>query len=193
MLSMRAPLTALVFVLASALVAADEKPDVGPNLAAQSAADEIRSAAGADAAFLGAGFLKDTFSKDDLGSMLQYPTDEIVVLSLTGDQIRQALERSVSLYPQPNQSFLQISGIDVVFKKAGAPNSRIVSVNVGGSPLSDGKTYSVAMPSLLAKGGLGYFKIWDQAKVAKRVERSLESVLKGKRANEGSPRWTAQG
>lgn len=193
MLRMRASLTALVFVLATALVAADEKPDVGPNLVVQSAADEIRSAAGADAAFLGAGFLKDTFNKDDLGSMLQYPTDEIVVLSLTGEQIRQALERSVSLYPQPNQSFLQLSGIDVVFKKTGAPNSRIVTATIGGTPLSDGKTYSVAMPSLLAKGGLGYFKIWEQAKVTKRVSRTLESVLKGKRASEGSARWTAQG
>jgi 2',3'-cyclic-nucleotide 2'-phosphodiesterase (5'-nucleotidase family) len=103
------------------------------------------------------------------------------------------LERAVSLYPQANQSFLQLSGIEVTFKKSAAPNSRIVSVSVGGSPLADGKTYSVAMPSLLAKGGLGYFKIWEQAKIAKRLDKSIESVLKGKRATEGSARWTAQG
>ncbi|MGV3618564.1 MAG: 5'-nucleotidase C-terminal domain-containing protein [Fimbriimonas sp.] len=189
---MRASLTSLVLVLASAFAMADERPDVGPNLVVQSAADEIRTAAGSDAAFLGAGFLKDSFSKDDLSSMLRFPTDEIVVLSLTGEQIRSALERSISLYPQQNQSFLQLSGLEVVFKKTGTPNSRVVSVSIGGSALSDGKTYSVAMPSLLAKGGLGYFKIWDQDKVAKRLG-TAESILKGKRANEGSVRWTAQG
>ena len=193
MLRLRASFAALILVVASAVAVADERPDIGPNLAVQSAADEIRAAAGADAAFLGAGFLKDSFNKDDMGTMLQYPTDEIVVLSLTGEQIRQALERAVSLYPQPNQSFLQLSGIDVVYKKLGAPNSRIVSASIGGSPLVDGKTYTVAMPSLLAKGGLGYFKIWDQAKVAKRPAKTMENVLKGKKASEGSPRWTAQG
>jgi 2',3'-cyclic-nucleotide 2'-phosphodiesterase (5'-nucleotidase family) len=193
MLKTRAPFAALILVLASALAVADERPDVGPNLAVQSAADEIRSAAGADAAFIGAGFLKDNFSKDDLSTMLQYPTDEVVVLNLSGDQIRQALERAVSLYPQANQSFLQISGIDVTFKKSAAPNSRIVTVSIGGNPLSLTNTYTVAMPSLLAKGGLGYFKIWEQAKIAKRLDKSVESVLKGKRATEGSARWTAQG
>lgn len=172
---------------------ADERPDVGPNLVIQSAADELRSFASADIAFLGAGFLKESFSKEDLSSMLMYPTDEIVVLNLTGEQVRQALERSVSLYPQPNPSFLQVSGLDIVFKKSGAPKSRIVSVTVGNTALVDGKTYSVAMPSLLAKGGLGYFKIWEQTKVAKKFEgKSIEGLLKGKRATEGTLRWTAQ-
>lgn len=191
---MRLSTLALVLALASSVLAADEKPDVGANAAAQAAADEIRTFASADVAFLGAGFLKGTFSKDDLATLLQYPTDEVVVLNLTGTQIRQALERSVSLYPQPNQSFLQVSGLDVQFKKSAAPNSRIASVTVSGAPLVDGKTYSVAMPSLLAKGGLGYFKIWDDAKITRRFEnRTMESVLKGKKATEGTPRWTAQG
>ena len=191
---MRTAIVALIIALAAGVFAADDKPDVGANSVAQAAADEIRAFAGADIAFLGAGFLKASFSKDDLATVLQYPTDEVVIINLTGEQIRQALERSVSLYPQPNQSFLQLSGVEVTFKKASAPNNRVTTVSVNGSPLVDGKTYSVAMPSLLAKGGLGYFKIWDDAKVARKFEgKTLESVLKGKKATEGSPRWTAQG
>lgn len=191
---MRLPTLALILALATSAFAADDKPDVGANLSAQAAADEIRSFAGADIALLGAGLLKPTYSKDDLATLLQYPTDEVVVLNLTGSQIRQALERSVSLYPQPNQSFLQLSGLEVTFKKSAAPNSRIVSATLSGVPLADGKTYSVAMPSTLAKGGLGYFKIWDDAKIARQFQgKTLETVLKGKRANEGSPRWIAQG
>lgn len=183
-----------VALLTSAFVSADEKANIGPNNAAQSAADAIRSFTGADVAFIGAGLLNETYSKDDLSTLLHYPTDEVVVINLPGSQIRQALERAVSLYPQPNPSFLQLSGVEAVFKKSGTPNSRIVSVTVGGVPLVDGKTYAVAMPSLLAKGGLGYFNVWDDAKVAKRFEKTtLESVLKGKRTAEAAPRWTAQG
>ncbi len=193
MLKTRVPQAALVLALASSALAADERPDVGANVIVQSAADEIRSAANTDIALIGAGFLKDILSGGDLAAILQYPTDEIVVLNLTGEQIRQALERSISLYPQRNSSFLQLSGVEVTFKRNGAPNNRITSVTVGNSALSDGKTYSVAMPELLAKGGLGYFMIWDQSKVAKRLGRTVESVLKGKRAGEGTPRWSAQG
>lgn len=172
---------------------AEDRPDVGPNIVVQSAANELKAFTSADFAFLGAGFLKESFSKDDLSTMLTYPTDEVVVLNLTGEQIRQALERSVSLYPQPNPSFLQLSGLDVVFKKSGAPKSRIISITVAGAPLVESRSYSVAMPSLLAKGGLGYFKIWENTKVAKRFEgQTIESILKGKRATEGALRWTAQ-
>jgi 2',3'-cyclic-nucleotide 2'-phosphodiesterase (5'-nucleotidase family) len=184
---------ALTTAIAASSFAVDERPDLGANAVVQSAADEIRSYASADIAFFGAGFVKEKFSKDDLATILQYPTDHVVVLNLTGAQIRQALERSVSLYPQPNQSFLQLSGVEVTFRKSGSPNSRIVSASVAGSDLVDGKTYSVAMPALLAKGGLGYFKVWESANTVKKFDATIESVLKGKRASEGAPRWTAQG
>jgi 2',3'-cyclic-nucleotide 2'-phosphodiesterase (5'-nucleotidase family) len=185
--------TGLALCAAVAICCAD-KPDVGAHSGSQSAADALREFASADGAFLAAGLVKEEFKRDDLASILQYPTDEVVVLSLSGSQIRQALERSVSLHPQPNMSFLQISGFEVTFSPTAAPGSRIVSVSVGGSPLADGRTYTVAMPSSLGRGGLGYFKIWDKAKIVKTYEGStVEGVLKGKRFSETSSRWTAQG
>lgn len=167
--------------------------DVGANGPAQSAADVLKDFAGSDGAFLAAGLLKTTFDKDNLATMLQYPSDGVVVLNLTGAQIRQAFERSVSFYPQPNTSFLQISGFDVTFKKGAPPDQRIVSVNTSSGKLDEGKTYSIAMPMSLAKGGLGFFKIWDRAKIAKTFDnKTMEDVLAGKKVSETQPRWSAQ-
>ena len=167
-----------------------ETAQIGAHAPAQSAADALKSAAGTDGAFLAAGLIKDGFNRDDLSTMLLYPTDEVVVLNLTGTQLKLAFERSVSLYPQPNTSFLQISGFEVTFNKNGLPNSRVTNVTVGGMKLEDGKTYTVAMPANLGRGGLGYFKIWDKSKITKTLAGvKMEDVLRGKRAVDSSPRW----
>jgi 2',3'-cyclic-nucleotide 2'-phosphodiesterase (5'-nucleotidase family) len=182
-----------ILVLAATAFAAAQSPDVGGNSAAQDAADVIRQAASSDAAFLPAGLVKQSFDKDNLASLLEYPTEEVVVVSLTGAQIRAALELSVSLFPQPNKSFLQVSGIDVTFNKSAASNKRIVGVSVGGSKLDDSRTYTVAMPSSLAKGGLGYFKIWEKSQIQKTLTgKSIEDLLRGKRSAGSASRWSAQ-
>ncbi|CAN5514608.1 hypothetical protein BH11ARM2_BH11ARM2_36760 [soil metagenome] len=185
--------SAVVFAaLAATLAFAQGSPETSAHLPSQAAADALRAAAGTDAAFLAAGLVKEG-GKDDLATILQYPTDEVVVVSLTGAQVRQALERSLSLFPQPNGSFLQLSGFEVVFSKSAAPNTRVVSVTASGVKLDDSKTYTVAMPANLGRGGLGYFRIWDKSKIVKTLPgATLESVLKGKRYVDTSPRWVAQ-
>ena len=162
------------------------------HLPSQAAADVLRDFAGTDGAFLAAGLVKESYQASDLSSLLLYPTDEVVVVSLKGSQIRQALEKSVSLYPQQNSSFLQISGFEVTFSKNGAPGQRIVSISAGGSRLDESRTYTIAMPNTLGRGGLGYFKIWDKAKITKTHEQTVETVLKGKKYVETQPRWVAQ-
>lgn len=180
-------------LLVTTVTAYGQSAETGASSAAQAAADAIKSAAGTDGAFLAAGLVKDSFQKDKLETILQYPTDEIVVLNLTGSQLRQAFERSLSLYPQPNTSFLQISGFEVTYSKSASPNKRVVSVTAGGSALQDSKTYTVAMPSSLGRGGLGYFKIWDKSNISKTLTgTTVESALRGKSASDTSPRWVAQ-
>ena len=122
------PLFGCLLLSIATLAKAEDGPDVGAHSASQSAADVIKDFSQADGAFLAAGILKKNYSKDNLASLLQYPTNTIVVLSLTGRQIRDAFERSLSLYPQPNEGFLQISGFDVTFKKNGSPDNRIISI-----------------------------------------------------------------
>ena len=165
-------------------------PDTEAFGPAQVAADYIRSAAKADIAFLPAGILKSTFKSGDLAGLIEFPTDEIAVCSLTGAQIRKALERSVAVYPSANHGFLQISGLSVTFSKKADPNKRIVSVTLSGANLDDTKKYRAAMPSLLANGGLGYFTIWNKENIVEVLpNQNLETVLKGKSGTDAVPRW----
>ncbi|RYG39382.1 hypothetical protein EON81_01220 [bacterium] len=181
----------LLALVSASLVFAQGSPETTAHLPSQAAADALRAAAGTDAAFIAAGLVKEG-SKDDLSTILQYPTDEVVVVTLTGAQVKQALERSLSFYPQPNGSFLQLSGFEVVFSKS-ASKSRIVSITASGARLDESKNYTVAMPANLGRGGLGYFRIWDKSKITKTLPgATLESVLKGKKYVETSPRWVAQ-
>ena len=167
-------------------------PDTESFGPAQVAADQIKAAAKSDIAFLPAGVLKSSFKSGDLAGLMAFPTDEITVSLLTGSQIRQALERSIALYPSPNHGFLQLSGIVVTFSKKADPNKRIVSVTLAGANLEDEKKYRVAMPSLLASGGLGYFTIWGKEQIVETLaNKNLETVLKGKSGTDTVPRWRA--
>ncbi len=181
-----------VSMLTMAMGLAFAGPDTEAHGPSQQIADAMRVSADADAAFLPAGMLKSKFDSANLATLLQFPTDEIAVVSLRGSQIRSALERSVSLYPSPNSSFLQISGMAVSFSRGAASEKRITNVNVGSSPLEDGRSYTVAMPMTLARGGLGYFRIWDKNQITKTLTGvTLESLVKGKAATDSAPRWTA--
>lgn len=165
-------------------------PDTEPTVGAQAAADALREAAGADAAFLAAGMVRDTFDPSDLSTILRYPSDEVAVVNLRGSQIRQALERSVSLAPSPSDSFLQLSGLEATYSRSARPEARIQSVSVGPTRLDDARTYTVAMPGTLARGGLGYFKIWDRSQIVKTLDgMTLSQILKGRRAGDSAPRW----
>lgn len=147
---------------------------------AQAAADAIRDAAGADGAFVAAGLLKDGVLRGDLASIFQYPTDDIVVVRLTGAEVRQALERSVSSYPSSSRSFLQLSGFVVTFSASKPAESRILDIVVDGKKLDPNATYDIAMPESLARGALGYFRIWNSSRIARSLNTTIESALKGK-------------
>ena len=160
-----------------------------PNPAAQAAADVLRDSAEADAAFIAAGLLKEQPAGTHLASLLQYPTDELVVVKLKGSEIKQTLERSVANYPQFNSAFLQLSGISVTFSESAEPGSRILEVRIGDGPLSVNREYTVAMPASLARGALGYFKIWDKTRITKRLGMTVEDALKGKTGEVKTPRY----
>ncbi|MBL8059495.1 MAG: 5'-nucleotidase C-terminal domain-containing protein [Chthonomonas sp.] len=172
-------------------IAFASNPELESHSPSQAAADALREAAGADMAFLAAGMVKPLASVSDLSQLLVYPTDTLSVVKLSGAQIRLALERSVSLVPLPSSAFLQISGLEVAFSKSAPVDKRITDVSVGNSKLDGSKVYTVAMPTTLARGGLGYFKVWNKDAITRTLDGTLESILKGKTNRNTSDRWTA--
>jgi 2',3'-cyclic-nucleotide 2'-phosphodiesterase (5'-nucleotidase family) len=175
------------FVPAQAQMSND--PGAGPNARAQAIADVIRDVARSDAAFVAAGLLKSTDPGGDLSAYIQYPTDEIVVVKLSGSEIKEAIERSVSSYPDSSSAFLQISGMTVRFNPKGASGSRVQEIKINDSVLDASRVYTVAMPESLARGALGYFRIWDRAKISSNTGVKLENALAGKTNTVRQPRY----
>lgn len=158
----------------------------------QTIADLIRTSASADAAFLPQGMLKDALAGRDLAGALAFPAEEVAVVKLTGAQVRQALERSVSIFPTPSPGWLHVSGLDVVFNPSAPSDKRIVSASLSGQALDNSRTYRVAMPGSLARGGLGYFTVWSKGALESRTGApTLEAVVKGQQPIASPSRWSA--
>lgn len=149
--------------------------------------DALRDVSEADIAWLpAAAFNEISISRDTppaevVSKLLPYRDDRVVVLKLTGTQIRQALERSLTLYPQPNAGFLQVSGLKVTFDPAKPAGERVVRVQVGkegGEDLDPTREYRVATSATLANGALGYFKVWERSAVERELEKTVGDVLR---------------
>jgi len=111
----------------------------------------------------------------DIKPLVSYPDDPLAVLELTGKAVKQALERSVAINPQPNLGFLQVSGLQFTFDLRKPSGERVTSIKVGGSPINEGTTYAVAVTNSVANGALGYWKVWDQDKV--KITRKPDATI----------------
>ncbi len=84
----------------------------------------------------------------------------LATMDLTGAEIKEALEHSVSQYPSESGAFLHISGMKYTFDSTKAAGSRVQSVQVyeNGSytDLVEDKVYTIATNAFTAKGGDGY-------------------------------------
>ena len=126
-------------------------------------ADAMREATGADIALTnGGGIRGDTIYPPGTKLTRKMVLTELpfgnktVVLRLTGAQVREALENGVSRAENPSGRFPQVSGLAFTFDARRPPGERVMSVTVGGAPLEDGKSYTLATNSFLANGGDDY-------------------------------------
>lgn len=191
---LRTPILPVLALLAFAPLARAQGVDALASVG-QASADAIRSATGADVALVAAGLFKDRGKLDqgDLAANLLFPTDEILTLELTGTQLRKAFERSLLLYPQPNDAaFLYFSGGTVSYDGKAASGARVTGVTLD-TGFDPNRRYKVATTASLAKGALGYFKVWDEKNIVGKASATIESVLRGKRASGGASRWLSRG
>jgi 2',3'-cyclic-nucleotide 2'-phosphodiesterase (5'-nucleotidase family) len=126
-------------------------------------ADAMREAVDADVAITNGGGIRadreypagHRLTRGDIFAELPFG-NRTVKLSLTGAQIRAALENGLSQVESSGGRFPQISGMTVEADVSQPAGSRVKSVTIGGEPLDDGRTYTLATNDFMANGGDGY-------------------------------------
>ncbi|MBI3635696.1 MAG: bifunctional metallophosphatase/5'-nucleotidase [Candidatus Rokubacteria bacterium] len=125
-------------------------------------ADLMRERLGTDVAVMNGGGIRTDrtipagpLTKRDVMSLLPF-TNVVVKLGMAGTALRAMLEHGLAQADRAGGGFLQISGARVLYDPGRPAFQRVVSVDVGGRPLEDARTYTVAVPSYLAHGGDGF-------------------------------------
>jgi len=145
----------------------DLRPGKGETAFGRLVADAVRFAGKSDIGFVNAGALRSgdlpagPVDSDDLDALLTYGDDGVAVLTLSGAQIRAALERAAGVYPTSSPAFLDCSGLTATFAPAEVAGGRVGDIRIKGRVIGDQDTFSASMPVSLAEGAAGYFNIWS--------------------------------
>lgn len=123
-------------------------------------ADAMRHHVQAELAFFNAGSIrgdrqypaKTPISRGLLQRELPF-ANQVVLVELSGEQIWQALEHSVSRVDELKGRFLQLANMQVEWEPLAPQGQRIRAVTVAGKPLELAKNYRVATYDYLIAGG----------------------------------------
>lgn len=85
----------------------------------------------------------------------------LATVTLTGAELKQTFEKSVSLYPLENGGFLHVSGAKVEFDSSKPAGQRIVKISYKDAQnnyieIQENETYTIATNAFTAKGGDGF-------------------------------------
>ncbi|MEI8281813.1 MAG: 5'-nucleotidase [Armatimonadota bacterium] len=158
----------------------------------QSIADIFKSNSTSDISLIAAGFLNPFKDTKNLSADFQFPSDELWLVNLTGKQLNDAFERSLAFYPEASPDMLYFAGCEVAFQYGKTTKAKVLGVTVGGAPLDLAKTYKVAMPASLARGGLSYFAVWNFQKAEKVISPAISKLLEGKSVQTSTVRWLSR-
>jgi 5'-nucleotidase / UDP-sugar diphosphatase len=126
-------------------------------------ADAMRERTGADAALTNGGGIRGgkvypagtTLTRRDILTELPFG-NRLVTIEIKGAALRKAIENGLSRLPDAAGRFPQVSGMKIEYDPRRLAGQRILSIQIGGMPLSDSRTYRVATNDFLALGGDGY-------------------------------------
>lgn len=147
-------------------------------------ADALLDASGADIALVNAGALKSGTLKAgeireaQLQALLAFPEDQVAVISISGAQLRAALERAVQAYPTGSTAFLHGAGFNASFNTQATMNSRLIMLRINGREVQNTDSIRVAMPLPLAQGGNGYFTIWADGAIEQANRSIIQSLTR---------------
>jgi len=151
------PLTNQVVTIASADITG-RKSDAGESSLGDLVADCQRAAMHADIAFITTGSLRADITEGnvtwgDLYSVQPF-SSTVLSMTLTGDQVRDVLERQWQTPLPPHN--LAVSGLSYTFDDGKPAGSKIIEIRVNGTPMDPNANYTAAMVDYLATGGDGY-------------------------------------
>jgi 5'-nucleotidase len=125
-------------------------------------ADVMRARMGTDVALVNGGGIRTDrtvpagpLTKRDVHALLPF-TNVVMKLEVEGRLLRATLEHGLAQADRLGGGFLQVSGVRVGYDPARPAGGRIVSMEVGGTPLAEASAYTVAVPSYVARGGDGF-------------------------------------
>jgi 5'-nucleotidase / UDP-sugar diphosphatase len=98
--------------------------------------------------------------------------NSLVTMNLTGAQLRELLEQSLTL----KVGMMQVSGLQMKYDLRRPEYHRITSVQVGEGPLEDSRAYSVVTNSFLATGG-DHYQTFTKVKPQKDMGTLVSEVL----------------
>ena len=123
-------------------------------------ADLARGRAGTEIALLNSGSIRGSIPAGPVTLkrvMQALPYEQpLISFKLTGAQLQEAMENSVSELPKASGRFLQVSGLRYLFDPSQPVGSRVKGIWVQGAPLERGRDYAVVASQFIAEGGDGY-------------------------------------
>jgi len=142
--------------------------------------DAMRKAVGADVAIMNGGGIRadreypagTTLTRGDVFAELPFG-NKTVKLELTGADLRAALENGFSELETGGGRFPQVSGLTVVINPGRPAGERIISAAVGGAPLDDARTYTLATNEFMARGGDGYTAFTTAKTIINEIDATL--------------------
>ncbi len=146
-------------------------------------ADMIRSHTQTEISFINAGAIRASIQKGDitLGDLYRvfpFLGNTLVTFQITGADIREALENSVSQVEKGAGRFLQVSGLTYTYNAKAPMGKRVLEVKVNGTPLGPDRLYRVSTTNYLAEGGDGYIVFLENRKNYHDTRIRLIDLLK---------------
>jgi 5'-nucleotidase len=125
-------------------------------------ADAVRAEAKADVAIVNAGTIRGdrVFAAGPLTRRTivdMHPFGNVIcTVAASGRILLQALNNGAAKLPAAAGQFAQVSGLTYTIDRSAPPGDRIRNVQVNGQPLNTDRTYTIAIPDFLLKGGDNY-------------------------------------
>lgn len=124
------------------------------------AADAFRWKAKSDIAICNGGGLRADLPAGDVKNrdiMSIFPFGNTLrVAEIKGSTVREMLEHSVEYYPASFGGFLDVSGLTFSYDPSKPGKHRVSNILVGGQPLDENKTYTIALADFQTAGGDDY-------------------------------------